>query len=205
MGSSLLIDIGSLLHAGRPISLDDSVAIPPFGSLAFPERARVVLDLRRVEKGLQIDGTIEARVASECDRCLDEVVIPLRVDVDERFDPPSGTSDPFGDNNVLNGTELDVGDLVRQLVTAALPFGLVCSDECRGLCATCGQSKNVGGGCHCPEMEGDYGKSEMEDSAIENTQPSGGELEARTGHHDRMPPVPSSEAAALRLPDMRDV
>jgi hypothetical protein len=66
--------------------------------------------------------------------------------------------DPFGDNNVLAGTDLDVGDLVRQLVTAALPFGVVCSDECRGLCAACGQSKNAGGGCHCPEMEGDHGE-----------------------------------------------
>jgi hypothetical protein len=157
-GSSLVIDIGSLLHAGRPISLDDSVAIPPFGSLTFPGRARAVLSLERVQKGVQIGGTIDVNVAGECDRCLDEVVVPLHVDVDERFDPPSGSSDPFGDNNVLNGTDLDLGDLVRQLVTAALPFGLVCSANCRGLCATCGQNKNAGGGCHCPEMEGENGE-----------------------------------------------
>jgi uncharacterized protein len=159
MSSSLVIDIGSLLHAGRPISLDDTVAIPPFGSMRFPQPAHAVLDLRRVEKGLQIGGTIDVDVAGECDRCLDDVVVPIRVDVDERFDPPSGSSDPFGENNVLSGTDLDLGDLVRQLVTAALPFGLVCSDACRGLCARCGQTKNVGGGCHCPEMEGDNGES----------------------------------------------
>jgi uncharacterized metal-binding protein YceD (DUF177 family) len=158
MGSSLVIDIGSLLHAGRPISLDDSVVVPPFGSLTFPHPAQLALDLRRVEKGLQIGGTVDVDAAGACDRCLDEVVVPIHVDVDERFDPPSGSSDPFGDNNVLAGTDLDVGDLVRQLVTAALPFGVVCSDECRGLCAACGQSKNAGGGCHCPEMEGDHGE-----------------------------------------------
>ena len=159
MGSSLVIDVGSLLHAGRPISLDDSVAIPSFGSLTFPQRARAVLDLRRVEKGLHVEGTIDVSAAGVCDRCLDEVVVPIHVDVDERFDPPSGSSDPFGDNNVLSGTDLDLGDLVRQLVTAALPFGLVCSEACRGLCPACGQSRNVGGGCHCPEMEGDNGES----------------------------------------------
>jgi uncharacterized protein len=159
MGSSLVIDIGSLLHAGRPISLDDSVVIPSFGSLTFPSRAPAVLGLRRVEKGLQIDGTIDVDVAGECDRCLDGVLIPLHVDVDERFEPPGGSSDPFGENNVLDGTDLDVGDLVRQLVTAALPFGLVCRPDCRGLCAACGQSKNAGGGCHCSEMEGDHGES----------------------------------------------
>ncbi len=159
MGSSLVIDIGSLLHAGRPISLDDSVVVPSFGSLTFPRPARIVLDLRRVEKGLQIDGSIDIEVAGECDRCLDEVVRALHIDVDERFDPPSGSSDPFGENNVLTGTELDAGDLARQLVTAALPFGLVCSEECRGLCARCGLNKNAGGGCDCPEMEGENGES----------------------------------------------
>jgi uncharacterized protein len=158
MGSSLVIDIGSLLHAGRPISLDDSVVIPAFGSLTFPQPARLSLLLRREEKGAHVVGTIDVEVAGVCDRCLDDVSVPIHVDVDERFDPPSGSSDPFADNNVLNGTDLDVGDLVRQLVTAALPFGLVCKDDCRGLCALCGQSKNVGGDCRCPEMEGENGE-----------------------------------------------
>ena len=159
MGSSLVIDVGSLLSAGRPISLDEVVEIPPFGSLTFPAPAKISLDLRRVDRGVQIGGAIDVNAAGACDRCLDDIVVPIHVDVDEQFDPPSGTSDPFGDNNVLSGTNLDLGDLTRQLVTAAIPFAIVCSEECRGLCATCGKSKNVGGGCDCPETEGDNGES----------------------------------------------
>ncbi len=106
-----------------------------------------------------MSGTIDVEVSGECDRCLDDVVVPIHVDVDERFDPPGGSSDPLGDNNVLSGTDLDAGDLVRQLVTAALPFGLLCREDCRGLCAACGQNKNAGGDCHCPEMEGENGES----------------------------------------------
>jgi uncharacterized protein len=155
MGSALVIDIGALLQAGRPISLDDSVEIPPFGALTFPRPARIALDLRRVGRGVHIDGTIDAEATGECDACLDEAVVPIHVDVEERFDPPSGTSDPFGDNNVLAGTDLDVGDLVRQLVTAAIPYGIRCRDNCRGLCTVCGRTKNPGGGCECPETEGD--------------------------------------------------
>ncbi|GAC1586317.1 MAG: hypothetical protein NVS3B28_09950 [Candidatus Velthaea sp.] len=154
----MVIDIGSLLNAGRPISIDDTLEIPPFGTYTFPQAARIALDLQRVDRGLQIDGKIDVNIAGACDRCLDDLVVPIHVDVDERFDPPGGTSDPFGDNNVLQGTDLDLGDLVRQLVTAALPFSLVCSEECRGLCTTCGRSKNPGGGCDCPQTEGDNGK-----------------------------------------------
>jgi uncharacterized protein len=159
MGSPLVVDVGSLLFAGHPISLDERVEVPPFSSYTFPHPAHVRLDLRRVDRGLQIDGTLELDVAGTCDRCLEDVTVPLTVEVEERFDPPSGTSDPFGENNVLNGTSLDVSDLVRQLTTSALPYVLTCSETCRGLCTTCGMSKNVGGGCTCPPAmtEGDHG------------------------------------------------
>ena len=158
MGSSLVVDVGSVLTAGRPMSLDERVEVPPFSSFSFPQGAHVRLDLRRVGRGLEIDGTVEAQLAGTCDRCLDDVVVPLTVEVEERFDPPGGTDDPFGENNVLSGTMLDVGDLVRQVTTSALPFGLVCSETCRGLCDTCGKSKNEGGGCSCPpDTEGDHG------------------------------------------------
>jgi uncharacterized protein len=183
MGSSLVIDVGTVLFAGRPMSLDDRVEVPPFDSVTFPQPAHVRLDLRRVDRGLDIRGTIEATAEGSCGRCLDDVVVPVTVEVEERFEPPSGTSDPFGENNVLSGTDLDVGDLVRQLVTSALPLILVCGEDCRGLCDTCGRSKNAGGGCTCPpvqdlsegpfdklrtETESTNGESQVEDPSVQD-------------------------------------
>jgi uncharacterized metal-binding protein YceD (DUF177 family) len=150
MGSSLKIDVGSVLFAGRPMSLDERVEVPPYSSLTFPQPAHARLELRRVDRGLDISGTIEVVGEGPCDRCLDDVSVPVTVAVEERFDPPSGTSDPFGENNVLDGTALDLGDLVRQLVTSALPYTVTCTENCRGLCDACGRSKNDGGGCTCP-------------------------------------------------------
>jgi uncharacterized metal-binding protein YceD (DUF177 family) len=169
MGSSL-IDIGPVLHAGRPMALDQRVEVPPFSTFTFPHPAHVRLDLRRVDRGLQIDGTIEAEAAGACDRCLDDIVVPIEIEVEERFDPPSGTSDPFGENNVLSGTDLDVGDLVRQLVASALPLSVACGETCRGLCDTCGRSKNTGGGCTCPPVttEGDHGEPQVENPPIQD-------------------------------------
>jgi len=148
MGSSLVIDIGSVLSAGRPMSLDERVEVPPFSTFTFPQPAHARLDVRRVDRGLDIGGTIEATIAGPCDRCLDDVVVPMTVEVEERFDPPSGTSDPFGENNVLNGTALDVGDLVRQLVTSALPYVLTCGETCPGLCQRCGRKMDAEDGVH---------------------------------------------------------
>jgi uncharacterized metal-binding protein YceD (DUF177 family) len=177
MGSSLVIDVGSVLLAGRPMSLDERVEVPPFSSFTLPQPAQVRLELRRVDRGLDVRGAIDAEVGGPCGRCLEDVVVPMTVEVEERFDPPSGTSDPFGENNVLNGTALDVGDLVRQLVTSALPLTLTCSETCRGLCDTCGRSKNEGAGCVCApslgqarddSLEGDHGEPEVENSSIQD-------------------------------------
>ncbi len=150
MGSSLMIDVGPVLFAGRSMSLDERVEVPPYSSLTFPQPAHARLDLRRVDRGLDISGTIEVIAEASCDRCLDDVRVPVTVEVEERFDPRSGTIDPFSENNVLNGTALDVGDLVRQLVASALPYTITCTENCRGLCDTCGRSENDGGGCTCP-------------------------------------------------------
>jgi len=152
MGSSPVIDVGSVLFAGRPISLDERVEVPPFSTVTFPQPAHARLDLRRVDRGLDVRGTIEAVAEGPCDRCLEDVVVPMTVEVEERFDPPSGTSDPFGENNVLSGTSLDVGDLVRQLVTSALPYTIRCGENCRGL----------------PDMEGDHGEPQVEDPSVQD-------------------------------------
>ena len=153
MGSALVIDVGPALLAGRPMSLDERVEVPPFSSVTFPQPAHVRLDLRRVGRGLEIEGTIETAAAGPCDRCLEDAVVPLTVEVEERFDSPSGTSDPFGENNVLSGTSLDVSDLVRQLVTSALPMTLTCP-----------------GGCARPSLltEGDHGESQVEDPSVQD-------------------------------------
>jgi uncharacterized protein len=150
------------------MSVDESIAVPAFAEFRFPRPAHAELGLKRVDRGVQIDGSVAVDVAGECVRCLEDVTVPIEIDVDERFDPPGTTNDPLGENNVLSGTNLDVSDLVRQLVTSALPFGLVCGEECRGLCTTCGRSKNPGGGCDCPATEGDHGESQVENSPFED-------------------------------------
>ncbi len=174
MGSSLVIDIGSVLFAGRPVSLDERLEVPPFSTFTFPQPAHVRLEVRRVDRGLDIGGTIDALVEGPCDRCLDDVVVPMTVEVEERFDPPSGTSDPFGENNVLNGTALDVGDLVRQLVTSALPYVLTCGETCPGLCQQCGRKVNEEDGCSCPstvKTEGPFGKLGTNKESNSNGEP----------------------------------
>jgi uncharacterized protein len=122
----------------------DEVPIAPFEGIVFPEPAHVQLELRQADRMLAVTGTVDANVAGQCDGCLEDVNMLVHVDVDERLDPAHGRDvDPFGESNVLTGERLDVADLAQQNVVSALPMGLRCSQDCKGLCELCGANLNT--------------------------------------------------------------
>jgi uncharacterized protein len=160
------VDISGLLAGGRQVMLvDDEVPVERFEGIEFPSPARVHLEVRYVDRLLHIEGEIDADARGECDSCLENVERHVHVDVDERLDPHSGREEePFGESNVLTGSRLDVADLAQQLVLSDMPMGLRCSDDCKGLCGTCGANRNTSE-CSC-EINGDNGgKSKVEDAA----------------------------------------
>jgi DUF177 domain-containing protein len=165
MARSHKVDIGGLVAgSGQLLLVDDEVPIEPFEGIAFPEPARVHLELRRADRMLVAEGSVDAVACGRCDSCLEDVQRKVHVDVDERFDPSTGREDdPFGESNVLTGSRLDVADLAQQVVLSVLPLGMRCADDCKGLCDTCGANKNTGA-CSC--LNGDIrGKPKMEDAA----------------------------------------
>ena len=152
MDRSHRVDISGLLAGSRQVmAVADEVPIEPFEGIVFPEPAIVRLELRQADHMLAVEGRIDALVRGQCDACLEDVELKVHVDVDERLDPSQGReSDPFGDSNVLTGERLDVADLAQQNVVSALPMGLRCRQDCKGLCAVCGANRN-GNDCTCEE------------------------------------------------------
>jgi uncharacterized metal-binding protein YceD (DUF177 family) len=133
MGTSHKLDVGPVLtRSGRRLAVDEYVVLPPFAAFAFPEPAHVVLDLQGVDRGLRIDGAIDVAARSVCDRCLGDVTVPIHVEVEEQLEG-DGKEDPLDLNNVLDGDDLDVADLARQLTASALPMGVLCDEACGGL------------------------------------------------------------------------
>jgi uncharacterized protein len=101
-------------------------------------------------------GRIEGDVALECSRCLtdtaahvsDEAHIIFAETGDEETDDPDVYRlDP-------KERELDLRPAIREEWLLAAPtFGL-CRDDCKGLCARCGNDLNTGP-CHCEEKSAD--------------------------------------------------
>lgn len=144
------VDIAPVLWAGRELVVDHAVFLPDFASYAFVEPAQVRLAIRRLDRGVDIVGTVDATYVGMCDRCLGDVQRAMHVDVEEHLVPDAGRreGDPFSEGNVLEGTMLDVSDLARQLIDSALPLTILCSEDCAGLCSLCGRRREA---CRCPE------------------------------------------------------
>ncbi|TAM58943.1 DUF177 domain-containing protein [bacterium] len=150
------IDVGSVL-AGQvaEIPISGRVPLEAFEGVSFPEDGAMELTLSRAAPGIRVRGRVRVRGEGSCSRCLGPALVEIDEDVDEAIAQESGEQrDPLALNNVLHGTLLDVDDLVRQTVDAALPLRLVCKESCAGLCPRCGANRNEGA-CACIEEEND--------------------------------------------------
>jgi len=97
-------------------------------------------------------------VELECTRCLKRFTTTLSVPLREQFYPTievnTGVPVPPPENDELSfpidrNHLLDLREAIRQNLVLALPMRTLCSEECAGLCPTCGKDLNEGP-CDCP-------------------------------------------------------
>ena len=103
-------------------------------------------------------GRVEAVVELECARCLrpHRITLDIRVEREcslEQIDDPESyveRDDELPPIPIVNGDEIDLGELVRQLIILHTPPRSLCRPDCKGLCPTCGADLNEGP-CGCEE------------------------------------------------------
>ena len=114
----------------------------------------------RAEDEVELIGDVRAVVEVECDRCLTSLSIPVESSFDLLYVPPTGTGDEheLGENDLALGFYqdgiIDGDDITREQIELALPMARLCSEECRGLCPSCGENLNLGE-CACSEDQSD--------------------------------------------------
>ncbi|MGB9377287.1 MAG: YceD family protein [Mycobacteriales bacterium] len=115
--------------------------------VGVPAGAELGLDLRleSVMEGVLVSGTITAAVEGECARCLGPISDQVVAEVQELFAyPDSSTQETTSEDEVsrLEGDYLDLEPATRDAVLLALPLIPLCSEDCEGLCAVCGERRD---------------------------------------------------------------
>jgi uncharacterized protein len=122
---------------------------------------RVTGQLSAVDDGALLRGEVHCRVGLDCSRCLtpatQDLAFPVmvryvpRAKLEARVERPkdnphgekAGSFDPRDlDEEPLEKQRVELQPAIREQLLLALPMGLLCREDCKGLCATCGKSLN---------------------------------------------------------------
>ena len=110
----------------------------------------------------QVNGRVLGQVQLECDRCLKPIEFPI----DSAFQLEYVTPEDYAaqqavelteedlDLSTFDGEAIDLDELVKEELLLAVPDHVLCNQNCKGLCPTCGADRNSAD-CGCDSREVD--------------------------------------------------
>jgi uncharacterized protein len=159
MPDSLTIELRRVAEAAieRSVRLPAAAALVTGGEFAFVEPPTVSFVAQAsASGGIQVRGELDALVRLTCRRCLAEYEEGFVVPLDFRLQP--GLEPDAEDEGVFalrpDGDVVDIGSMVREELSLAMPEFPECQAECRGLCPSCGVNLNEAT-CECGSSEPD--------------------------------------------------
>jgi DUF177 domain-containing protein len=113
-------------------------------------------------KDVYLSGQIKTELALQCSRCLEPYQFPVENKVTAHFIPREepdkesiehpevelSTADI--DIEYYDDNRVDITQPVHDQIFLAIPFISVCREDCKGLCAECGNNLNKGA-CGCSQ------------------------------------------------------
>jgi uncharacterized protein len=109
----------------------------------------VSLQVTGHEGFIEVDGKLAIDFELPCSRCLEPVKDHTVIRFSEVFKRPAPDEERDEDmeeeeNDFIevNGERLDLKPYVEEALQLFVPFAPLCSNDCKGLCQTCGQNLN---------------------------------------------------------------
>jgi uncharacterized protein len=106
----------------------------------------------RVGMDMRVRGEVKSKVIAICDRCLNEVIIPIEAPFDLLYLPEDPAAGHAGETELHNrdldlavyeNDQINLDDLVLEQLELNLPSRVLCREDCRGLCSECGADMNL--------------------------------------------------------------
>ena len=114
------------------------------GSFPVTEKTKVSLHIaNRENKKLLITGTGKLTMLMPCDRCLADVPVTIELHIEKEFPLKEAEDGEIEeDEGILDGMQLDTDLLVFDEVLMNRPLKVLCNEDCKGICPSCGCNLN---------------------------------------------------------------
>ena len=147
----MFIALENLFNGGVksvPLCYEFDFSAQEFGGV-FPFTTPVKLEgeIRNTAGVVEVDAKITFVLETRCDRCAADVKLPFEVKMEHGL--VSSLNDEENDDYILvEDMRLDIEELTSEDIYLALPAKILCKDDCKGVCMTCGADLNDGP-CGC--------------------------------------------------------
>lgn len=138
-------------------------------SFETSDDALLKLNIRLIEKNVNVDGELSFSTHPNCDRCLAHYQDCRSIPVNVVLAPLYERKKRGGEEEVIEadlvkededfgyyeGDRFDLSEIIREKMFLSEPMKNLCKDDCKGLCQRCGEDLNLGL-CGCKEETGDH-------------------------------------------------
>ena len=155
----MLVQVDKLKRRPRQVDIDEDASgftilrdLIALGAVDFKDRIRGSLNASWAGKIIEVTGHLETTVTSSCGRCLKPVTSHLEIELllcySDLSDDEGAVAEELeiqrDDLGLIgfSGTEIDLRPDIEQEIIMALPQQLLCAENCRGLCPSCGIDLN---------------------------------------------------------------
>jgi len=156
----MLIDLTKLRNAAGqtiPFEVKGELESLVIGVEVLPLEGQVEVrgEVFNTGRTFQVKGTINACFQRVCGRCLKSFTDCITADLEVEYCrasevQPEDRADERDDFEVFEGNNIDLTERVKEALYLAIPMRALCREDCRGMCAQCGQDFNQGT-CGCQE------------------------------------------------------
>lgn len=123
--------------------------------LQTPDGISYDLTLSNTGEAILLRGSASATGTTECARCLEPATVDVEAEIQGYFLlNPDDLSEGYEEDEVDvvdKRGDFDIAPNIMAAICYATPFVVLCKDDCKGICPTCGANLNEGP-CACGEQ-----------------------------------------------------
>ncbi len=136
------------------VSYDADSFTNQFGTFSIKEKSPVALKLSNMgQSKALVEGSVKLIFILPCDRCLRDVIYTFDLSFVTEV-ALSDSADIEADEELssfMEGYHLNVDEMVNHEILLNWPAKILCREDCKGLCKTCGKNLNDGD-CGCDDF-----------------------------------------------------
>lgn len=132
----------------------------------FAEKGAVDLTITNLgNRTVLIEGSTNISLSLFCSRCLKKLTYPIEIHISKEVDfnlTEEERAEGLDETNYIIGYNLDVDILIYDEILMGFPMRLLCSEDCKGICKSCGVNLNEET-CNCDNRSYDPRMSVIRD------------------------------------------